>query len=62
MNITNYQTGETIGISTSIDETEYREFLENDGTGTGAVRAGDWISADEIAAFGISADLTIYAE
>ncbi len=62
MTIKNYQTGETIGTSTSIDAVEYEAYLAKDHTGTGAVRAGDWISEEELGSMGISADLTIYAE
>lgn len=62
MTIKNYQTGQTIGTSNSIDEDKYEAYLAEDNTGTGAVKAGDWLSDDEIEKFGISADLTIYAE
>ena len=62
MTIKNYQTGETIGTSVSIAEEKYEQALAEDNTGTGAVRAGDWLSEEEIAKFGISEDLTIYAE
>ena len=62
MTIKNYQTGAEIGTSTSIDEDEYEAYLAADNTGTGAVKAGDWISSEELAELGIDADLTIYAE
>lgn len=62
MTIINYKTGETIGTSVSIDAKKYAEQVAEDNTGTGAVRAGEWLSPAEIAKFGISADLTIYAE
>ena len=64
MTIKNYSTGATIGNSTSIDEGKYEAYLAEDstGTGTGAVKAGDWISSEELAALGIEADLTIFAE
>ncbi len=62
MTIKNYQTCAEIGISTSIDEDKYEAYVAADNTGTGAVRAGDWISSAELAELGISADLTIYAE
>ena len=62
MNITNYKTGEYIGTSTSVDVEAYEKTLAADNTGTGAVRAGDWISKEELNRLGINADLTIYAE
>ncbi len=62
MTIKNYSTGATIGNSTSIDEGKYEAYLAEDSTGTGAVKAGDWISSEELAALGIEADLTIFAE
>ena len=62
MNIKNYHTGADIGISTTIDANKYEAYLDTDNTGTGAVKAGDWISSAELAELGISADLTIFAE
>lgn len=62
MTIKNYQTGEEIGISTSIDEDKYEAYVAADNTGTGAVKAGDWISSEELEQLGIAADLTIFAE
>lgn len=61
MTILNYQTGATIGTSTSIDEDKYEAYLAEDHTGTGAVKAGEWISDEERAELGIDADLAIYA-
>ena len=62
MTIKNYSSGATIGTSTSIDEGKYEAYLAEDNTGTGAVKAGDWISSEELAVLGIDADLTIFAE
>lgn len=62
MIINNYSTGATIGNSTSIDEGKYEAYLASDNTGTGAVKAGDWISPEELVELGITADLTIFAE
>jgi len=62
MNIINYNSGKIIGSSTTIHEDKYEAYVANDLTGTGAVKAGDWISDEEIEEFGIDADLTIYAE
>jgi hypothetical protein len=62
MTISNYSTGAHIGISISIDEDAYNAYLANDNSGTGAVRAGDWLSDEELEEFGIDADLTIFAE
>lgn len=33
-----------------------------DNSGTGAVKAGDWISEGDLAALGINADLTVFFE
>jgi hypothetical protein len=62
MNIKNYQTGRDIGFSSSIDEEKYDEYVDSDTTATGAVRAGDWISREELEILGIDEDLTIFAE
>lgn len=62
MTIKNYQTGAEIGNATSIDEGKYESYVAADNTGTGAVKAGDWISFEELEQLGIAADLTIYAE
>lgn len=62
MTIRNSTTGATVAHSTSIDEARYEAYLAADNTGTGAVRAGDWISSEELAEMGIAADLTIWAE
>lgn len=62
MTIKNYQTGAVIGTSTSIDEDKYEAYVAADNSGTGAVKAGDWINSEELAALGIAAELTIFAE
>lgn len=62
MTINNYATGEFIGNSSSINDEAYEAYLASDNSGTGAVKAGDWLSAEEIAEFGITADATIFAE
>ena len=54
MTIKNYSTGATIGTSTSIDAEKYEAYLAADNTGTGAVKAGDWISSEELAELGIA--------
>jgi hypothetical protein len=62
MKIKNYRTNDDLGISISIDEDAYEAFLADDNSGTGAVKAGDWISSEELEELGIDKDLTIYAE
>ncbi len=62
MNVKNYSTGADIGIATSIDEEKYEAYLAEDNSGTGAVKAGDWISDEELAELGIEADLTVFFE
>ncbi len=60
MSINNYQTGEFIGNSISINDEAYEAELETNPTG--AVRAGDWLSDEDLAQLGIDEDLTIYAD
>ena len=55
MNIINYKPVKIIVLSLSIDGAAYEAYVANDLTGTGAVKAGDWISDEEIEEFGIDA-------
>jgi len=59
MKITNYSTGAHLGTS-SINEDEYEAYVAADTTGTGAVKAGDWISDGDLSGLGIAAELTVF--
>ena len=61
MTIRNYRTDDKIGEA-DIDEDAYEVFLENDNSGSGAVRAGDWLTDSQLDDLGIDAELTIYCD
>jgi len=61
MRILDYKTNDKIGEA-EIDEEAYAEFLENDNSGSGAVRAGDWLTGEQLNELNIDAELTIYAD
>ena len=59
MTVNNYQTGTELGTA-EIDEEKYESYAFADNTATGAVKAGEWLSNEELESLGIDVETTVF--